>query len=1149
MDGTLNSKNGVAFQSKATLPDGTIEITDTLPKQDYYKSLRRTSASSPGSQFTINNSTNVYDATSGYRKSKAIDYKPSGKQVQCSVLMLEGVEQVFTIDKNFYGLHLFKMICEKLELTETEYFGLTYRGNQNVDMWLKMDEKISKQLEKIPWKFEFRFKFYPALPEYLKDDLTRYFLCLQVRQDLICGQLPCSFNTYVILGAYVIQSEAGDWDAEAHAGIEYIYNIPFAPKNLQTPEMLVRIAELHQRLKGRTPEQADRVFLENVRRLALYGVHLHRVKSNTGEDLALGVYHSGVLVYRGRLRMQHYTWARIVELSYKGKEFIMVVRPVIFDEYIESPGGRRRTSVSSRNASSSTERGTFKQRSRSAKPSADAHRNMTLTFKCLNSEMAKRLYNVVVDHHTFFRLREGNTSRRLNLQPGFGIRKYHYNSKPQIFDDSESGFWTLNRDGGLPPTSGGSIRRVAAQRRPEQYAKSLVTLMTPVASRKGAGFRAPCASIEDADSIKNGSQPSGGSNSIRTHESSMLMEEQYAPIKTSPDSPGAILANAAMNFSAKSPGSLNGQMEKKPPPVSPRMPRPELSRQHWQMSPADCTQGLGMDLYGTDVATMMDAGWQGSRTNRGIKGPGNYYYEVSVLEDGDIRVGWSTNDASLMLGMDAHGYGYGAAENGDGSYAKQYTMGRLVHNGEAHEMGFPAAVSNVIGCFLQLQKSSDGEGLEGNVMWSHNGQLVTSPHANLVRIPPRVATDSAFFPTVSLRDARISLNFGDKPFVHQPEQISGGRLQWTSPIEVPADKIVQNVNSGWRVNQFDTTSSLSLIVSEDGRMIQATDNKWQGFRANKGVFEEGKYYYEVEMVEDCGYARVGWSLPTANLQLGVDNLGYGYGCAPDGSPAKKVFNGVAEDYGVKFKVGDVVGCYLDLDNGTIQWSVNGEMLPPAYHMDSSFISHDKTIFLPSASLYCTTLEVNYGDRPFKYQPTEEWYPLFAAADEFVQDSPKWPFDINKLRQPHATTERVESDILCPDVTITISPNNSQLQSAVPLDSTLIEDTQSKKDTNGGGRRCSSEDEEDTVVDTRDEQAKGRESPIPLSTNRTDTQRMQVHNATQESTDTNNGNEDEALNKAINYTTQLDSESVVLNGSSSIRSDTVLTSPATGRTPL
>ncbi|VDO10100.1 unnamed protein product [Rodentolepis nana] len=864
--------------------------------------------------------------------------------------------------------------------------------------------------------------------------------------------------------------------------------------------------------------------------------------------------------------------------------------------------------------------------------------------------------------------------------------------------------------------------------------------MTPVASRKGAGFRAPCASIEDTDSIKNGYQPSGGSNSVRTHESSMLMEDQYAPLKSVPDSPGAVLANAAMNYNAKSSSEWNSQTEKKIPPVTPRMPRPELSRQHWQMSPADCTQGLGMDLYGTDVATMMDAGWQGSRTNRGIKGAGNYYYEISVLEDGDIRIGWSTNDASLMLGMDARGYGYGAAENGDGSYAKQSTMGRLVHNGEAHEMGFPATVSNVIGCFLQLQPNPDGEGLEGNVMWSHNGQLVTSPHANLVRIPPELATNSAFFPNsyiiglflssiaaISLRDARISLNFGDKPFVHPPEQISGGRVQWTSPINVPVEKIVQNVNSGWRVNQFDTTSSLNLIVSEDGRMVQATDNEWQGFRANKasyghyyiprlvnnripylsfllimpnsyniqGVFEVGKYYYEVEIVEDCGYARVGWSLPTANLQLGVDNLGYGYGCGPDGSSAKKVFNGVAEDYGVVslsrllgflilllcfntsvtwshytrllnlaakqnihiiklkefsfptreahvvgIKVGDVVGCFLDLDNGTIQWSVNGEMLPPAYHMDSSFISHEKTIFFPSASLYCTTLEVNYGDRPFKYQPAEEWYPLFAAADECVKDSPKWPFDINKLRQPHhsvakgdlfftkrrsadsqsdsdnkykiggycifssikATTERVESDILRPDVTITVSPNSSQFQFTQPPDSTPSEDTRNTGDTSGVGGKYSSEDE-DTVIDTRDEQEKSRGSPTPHSTNRTDTQRVTeesnpeitveyytnaegqrvkkiikkqrrivttvhkesveryettVRNAEQEPTNNNNTNDEEArmtidlildLNKAINFTTQLDSESVVVNGSTGIQSDTDLTSPASGRTPL
>ncbi|KAL5960654.1 Band protein 1 [Taenia solium] len=1281
------------FQSKTTLPDGTIEITDTLPKQDYYKSLRRSSVSSPGSQFTINNSTNVYDATSGYKKSKAVEYKPSGKQVQCSVLMLEGVEQIYTIDspglkqvhfwykmkesfleigrmllfasdvhsgcivlneaasylgaaaqhirtftraemvqrakktiweadhsprvraplsitsylrvgtqmcKHFYGIHLFKLICEKLELTETEYFGLTYRGNQNVDMWLKMDEKITKQLEKNPWKFEFRFKFYPAHPEYLKDDLTRYFLCLQIRQDIISGQLPCSFNTYVILGAYVIQSEAGDWDAEVHEGIEYLYNVPFAPKNLQTPEMLIRIAELHQKLKGRTPEQADRMFLENARRLALYGVHLHRVKSPNGEDLSLGVYHSGVLVYRGRLRMQRYTWARIVELSHKGKDFTMVVRPVIFDD----------------NGSSSTERGTAKQRSRSAKPPSASQRNKTLTFKCLNGELAKRLYDVVIDHHTFFSekattkfgtanpmnmlkvlndiekigaLREGGSSRRLNLQPSFGTRKYHYNSRPQIFDENESGVWTLNRDGGLPPAGG--IRRVAAQRRPEQY---------------GTGFRAPCASIEDADSIRNGYQ--GGVNTIGPHESSVLMEESYAPVKSSHATTSPINAAPDSSVKATAEWMLSTERHPKqvrqmapPPNVTPQMPRPELSRQHWQMSPADCTQGLGMDFYGTDVATMMDAGWQGSRTNRGIKGPGAYYYEVSVLEDGDVRVGWSTNDASLMLGMDSHGYGYGAAEDGEGSSIKQSTMGRLVHDGKAHEMGFPASVTDVIGCFLQLQKTSTGEGLEGNVMWSHNGQLVTSPHANLVCIPPEIATESAFFPSnfnflaVSLRDARVSLNFGEKPFVHSPEQISGGRVRWMAPVEVPAERMVQNVNSGWRINQFDTTSTLNLVVSEDGRMAQAKENEWRGFRANKGVFEAGKYYYEVEMVEDCGYARVGWSLPTANLQLGADNLGYGFGSAPDGSPAKKVFNGEVEDYGVKVKAGDVVGCFLDLDNGLIQWSVNGDVLPPAYYMDSSFITHDKTIFYPTASLFCTTLEVNYGDRPFKYQPSEEWYPLFAAADEFVQESPKWPVDINTVRQPHlrptggasyfitrylkATTERVESDILYPGVTITVSSSENQAHTSDSSPADRQRRTSGDITTEGEDQ----DDDEDTVIETQDDQDRGstrtptQATPhhsatnIPLTCTSTDAQRVTEENDPEVTVEYYTNEEGQrvkkiiqkqrkvvttihkesverfettAMNRAIHEATKLDSDTFVVNGSSNIRSDVIPTTLTT-----
>ncbi len=116
----------------------------------------------------------------------------------------------------------------------------------------------------------------------------------------------------------------------------------------------------------------------------------------------------------------------------------------------------------------------------------------------------------------------------------------------------------------------------------------------------GNNFRAPCASIEDAESLKNG-VGTPRSTVIGPHASSVLMEESYAPVKAAAPSPAPVIGWNPQETT---------QALKASPPQSPKLRRPELSKEHWQMSPADCTQGLGMDLYGTDVATMMDAGWQ-----------------------------------------------------------------------------------------------------------------------------------------------------------------------------------------------------------------------------------------------------------------------------------------------------------------------------------------------------------------------------------------------------------------------------------------------------------------------------------------------------------------------------------------------------------
>lgn len=71
----------------------------------------------------------------------------------------------------------------------------------------------------------------------------RYFLCLQLRQDIASGRLPCSFVTHALLGSYTLQAEMGDHDPDEHRS-DYISDFQFAPN--QTQEMEEKVAELHK---------------------------------------------------------------------------------------------------------------------------------------------------------------------------------------------------------------------------------------------------------------------------------------------------------------------------------------------------------------------------------------------------------------------------------------------------------------------------------------------------------------------------------------------------------------------------------------------------------------------------------------------------------------------------------------------------------------------------------------------------------------------------------------------------------------------------------------------------------------------------------------------------------------------------------------
>ncbi|XP_059546504.1 protein 4.1 isoform X29 [Myotis daubentonii] len=287
------------------------------------------------------------------------------RNMHCKVSLLDDTVYECVVEKHAKGQDLLKRVCEHLNLLEEDYFGLAIWDNENSKTWLDSAKEIKKQVRGIPWNFTFNVKFYPPDPAQLTEDITRYYLCLQLRQDIVAGRLPCSFATLALLGSYTIQSELGDYDPELH-GSDYVSDFKLAPN--QTKELEEKVMELHKSYRSMTPAQADLEFLENAKKLSMYGVDLHKAKDLEGVDIILGVCSSGLLVYKDKLRINRFPWPKVLKISYKRSSFFIKIRPGEQEQY-----------------------------------------ESTIGFKLPSYRAAKKLWKVCVEHHTFFRLTSTDT--------------------------------------------------------------------------------------------------------------------------------------------------------------------------------------------------------------------------------------------------------------------------------------------------------------------------------------------------------------------------------------------------------------------------------------------------------------------------------------------------------------------------------------------------------------------------------------------------------------------------------------------------------------------------------------------------------------------------------------------------------------------
>ncbi|XP_048000948.1 protein 4.1 homolog isoform X3 [Leguminivora glycinivorella] len=312
--------------------------------------------------------------------------RPAGNTAHVRVELLDGSTMTLDVERKIRGHELLGKVCDSLNLVEKDYFGLLYSDRGDNRVWIDLDKRVSKMLKHEPWQVRFAVKFYPPEPAQLQEELTRYQLVLAVRKDLLEGRLPCSTVTHALLASYLLQSEMGDFE-ESEVGAGRCKQLKLAPPSACTPELEEKVVELHKTHRGQTPAEAELNYLENAKKLAMYGVDLHPAKDSENVDITLGVCSSGLLVHREKLRINRFAWPKILKISYKRHNFYVKLRPGEFEQF-----------------------------------------ESTVGFKLVNHRAAKKLWKTCVEHHTFFRLMSPEPPPKGTLFPRLGS-KYRYSGR------------------------------------------------------------------------------------------------------------------------------------------------------------------------------------------------------------------------------------------------------------------------------------------------------------------------------------------------------------------------------------------------------------------------------------------------------------------------------------------------------------------------------------------------------------------------------------------------------------------------------------------------------------------------------------------------------------------------------------------------
>lgn len=281
------------------------------------------------------------------------------KHLHVRVKLLDSTVEVFDIEPKCDGQTLLTQVWTRLNLLESDYFGLEFQSAQCCWIWLEPMKPFARQVRR-PKNTVLRLavKFFPPDPGQLQEEYTRYLFALQLKRDLLEERLVCADTTAALLTSHLLQSEIGDCDETLAR--EHLKASEYLPSQ---GRCLDKILELHRKHTGQTPAESDFQVLEIARKLELYGIRFHRASDREGTKINLAVSHMGILVFQGTTRINTFNWSKVRKLSFRRKRFLIKLHAEVHGPYRD-----------------------------------------TLEFLLGSRDECKSFWKLCVEHHTFFRL-------------------------------------------------------------------------------------------------------------------------------------------------------------------------------------------------------------------------------------------------------------------------------------------------------------------------------------------------------------------------------------------------------------------------------------------------------------------------------------------------------------------------------------------------------------------------------------------------------------------------------------------------------------------------------------------------------------------------------------------------------------------------